>query len=148
MAQGTVNKPDERADFEAFRRLVEERFSGGDTSVVDEVCSDEMVEHQDGFEPKNREGVKGAIGFLHALAPDLQITIEDWAVSGDKVWARLRGRGTHSGTILGGPTGRSFDITVMDIARIRDGKIVEQWGVADRLGQMQQWGIIANGRSR
>ncbi len=126
----------------AFRRLIEEGFSRGDTGVVDEVCSEDFVEHQFGVEPANREGLKSAIGFLHRLSPDIQVTVEDSAVAGEKVWARLRGQGTHGGDVLGGPTGRRFDITVMDLCRFRAGKIVEHWGVADRFAQMQQLGIM------
>ena len=142
MSQVDVNDAEGKANLEAFRRLIVEGFSGGDTTVVDEVCADSYLEHQDGIEPNDREGLKGAIRFLHALAPDLEVTVEDATVSGDKVWARMKGRGTHSGRILGGPSGRPFEITIMDVCTFRDGKIVEHWGVADRLSQMQQLGII------
>ncbi|MDQ6897947.1 MAG: ester cyclase [Candidatus Dormibacteraeota bacterium] len=137
-----TNGSNHRAHLEAFRRLIVEGFSGGDTSVVDEVCADDFVEHQDGIEPNDREGLKGAIRFLHALSPDIEVEVEDAMVSGDKVWARLKGRGTHGGQVLGGPTGRPFEIAIMDVCRFRDGKIVEHWGVADRLSQMQQLGIV------
>ena len=40
------------------------------------------------------------------------------------------------------PTGRSFDIDLIDIVRFRDGKIAEHWGVADRLGLLQQIGAL------
>jgi predicted SnoaL-like aldol condensation-catalyzing enzyme len=142
VSQVDVNDAEGKANLEAFRRLIVEGFSGGDTTVVDEVCADGYLEHQDGIEPSDREGLKGAIGFLHALAPDLEVSVEDAVASGDKIWARLKGRGTHSGRVLGGPTGRPFEITVMDVCRFRQGKIVEHWGVADRLSQMQQVGII------
>jgi predicted ester cyclase len=142
MSQLDVNGAERKANLEAVRRLIVEGFSGGDTTVVDEVCADGYLEHQDGIEPSDREGLKGAIRFLHALAPDLEVSVEDADAIGDKVWARLKGRGTHGGRILGGPTGRPFEITIMDVCRFRDGKIVEHWGVADRLSQMQQLGII------
>ena len=31
---------------------------------------------------------------------------------------------------------------MIDIVRLRDGKIVEHWGVADRLGMLQQVGVV------
>ncbi len=142
MSQAALNGTDRQAPLEAFRRMIMEGFSGGDTAIVDELCADDFVEHQDGIEPKDREGLKGAIRFLHALAPDLELKVEDTVVRGDKVWGRMRAWGTHGGRVLGGPTGRPFEITVMDVCRFRDGKIVEHWGVADRLSQMQQLGII------
>jgi len=124
----------------AFRTLIDQGFGGGDAGAVDAVCAEDFVEHQDGF--TDRESVKGGIGFLHALAPDFNIPIEDVVAAGDRVWARLRAQGTHTGAVLGGPTGRTFGITVIDICRFRDGKIVEHWGVPDRLAQMQQLGVL------
>lgn len=58
------------------------------------------------------------------------------------MWARLSGRGTHAGDVLGAPTGRPFEITVMDVCHFEAGQIVEHWGVADRFAQMQQLGIV------
>jgi predicted ester cyclase len=134
---------DGQVELGAFRRLIEEGFSGGDPGVVDEVCATDYVEHQAGIDPANREGLKGAIRFLHTLAPDISVEIQDVAVSGDKVWARLRAEGTHRGSPPGRPTGRTLDITVLDVCRFKDGKIVEHWGVADRLTQMDQLGFVA-----
>jgi len=139
-AMGWVEE--EERNVTAFHRLIDEGFSRGDLSVVDEVCAEDHIEHQDGFTPPDRQGVKQGIAFLHRLSPDIAVTVEDLMAQGDKVWARLRARGTHSGDILGGPTGRAFDITVMDVCRFRDGRVVEHWGVPDRFAQMQQLGIV------
>jgi ketosteroid isomerase-like protein len=143
-----VNGSNDQVHLDTFRRLIDEGFSRGDKAIVDEVCAADFVDHQDGIEPTDREGLKGAIGFLHALSPDIEVRVEDATVSGDKVWARVKGRGTHSGQILGGPTGRPFEVTIMDVCRFRDGKIVEHWGVADRFSQMQQLGIVAQPAQR
>ncbi len=132
----------QQEQLKVFRRLIDEGFSGGDVGVVDQVCAEDFVENQHGIEPANREGLKSAISFLHRLSPDIKVTVEEVALSGDRVWARLAARGTHGGDILSGPTGRAFEVTVMDLCRFRDGKIVEHWGVADRLAQMQQLGVI------
>jgi predicted ester cyclase len=40
------------------------------------------------------------------------------------------------------PMGRSFAITVMDVCRFENGKIVEHWGVPDRFHQMTQLGLL------
>jgi predicted ester cyclase len=138
----TATAPATETNILAFRRLITEGFSGGDLSAVDEVIAPDLVEHQDGFDPRDREGVKRGIAFLHRLAPDIEVTVEDITAHDDRVWARLRARGTHSGTELGGPSGRSFDITVMDVCRFRDGRVVEHWGVPDRFAQMQQLGLV------
>jgi len=129
-----------------FRRLVEEGFSGGNTAVVDELFAQDFVEHQNGIEPPDREGVKLAIAFLHRAFPDLRVSVEDLTADGDRVWARLRGRGTHRGEGFGEATGRTITLDIMDACRFRDGLIVEHWGVPDRLGQMQQLGLLVSSR--
>ena len=68
--------------------------------------------------------------------------IEDLIVEGDKVWGRMTGRGTHKnqfGPLP--PTGKRFEITVIDIMRFKDGKLIEHWGVPDRLALMEQLGM-------
>ena len=139
---------DQERNLATFRSLIDRGFDGGDARAVDAACAPDCVEHQDGF--TGMESVKQGIGFLHALASDFHITIEDIVAAGDRVWARLRARGTHTGAVLGGPTGRTFDITVIDICRFSNGMIVEHWGVPDRLAQMQQLGVVpaAAGSSR
>lgn len=126
-----------------FRRLIEEGFSRGNLAALDELFAPDFVEHQDGFEPPNLEGVKSAIASLRTPFPDLKVTVEEIISSGDKTWARLTGRGTHLAPFMGRPpTGKSFAITVIDICRFENGKIVEHWGVADRLSQMAQLGLL------
>jgi predicted ester cyclase len=125
-----------------FRRIIDDGFTLGHLDVLDEIVAPDALEHQAGM-PPGPEGVKGAVRFLHTAFPDFRLTVEDLVVDGDKVWARLRGTGTHTGP-LGKvpPTGRAMDITVFDIARFKDGKLVEHWGVPDRFTQMQQLGLM------
>ena len=42
------------------------------------------------------------------------------------------------------PTGKEFEITVIDVARYgQDGRLVEHWGVPDRFGLLEQLGLLA-----
>ena len=133
----------EEQNKQVFRQLIEEGFSQGKLEVLNDVFAPNFVEHQDGFVPPNVEGVKGAIVSLRTAAPDLKLTIEEIIASGEKTWARITGRGTHRGPFMGRPaTGRPFAITVIDICRFENGKIVEHWGVADRLSMMAQLGLL------
>jgi len=73
----------------------------------------------------------------------LTLTIEDIVVDGDKLWARMTCRGTHQGPLMGlPPTGKPFTITVIDVCRFEEGKVVEHWGVPDRFAQMHQLGLL------
>lgn len=127
---------------ELFRRVVEEGFSQGNLAVIDELISPHHEEHQSGMAP-GPEGVKGAIAYLHAVFPDFALTVEDMTTDGDKVWARLRARGTQRGPHMGVPaTGRRIEIDVIDICRFKDGKMVEHWGVPDRFALLEQLGLL------
>jgi predicted ester cyclase len=77
------------------------------------------------------------------MAPDLRFTIEDTVEAGDVIWVRTRGRGTATGPFFGAPSGRPLDFTVIDVARVVDGRIVEHWGVPDRFAVLAQTGVLA-----
>jgi steroid delta-isomerase-like uncharacterized protein len=85
---------------------------------------------------------QGSVGFFKArLAgmPDLKVTVEAVVASADKVAASFVYEGTHGGTYLGVPaTGRKLRFTSCDIFRIKDGKLVEHWGMGDIAGQLAQ----------
>ncbi|WP_240343732.1 ester cyclase [Paenibacillus sp. SYP-B3998] len=93
--------------------------------------------------PQGPEGLKFASrGFRHAV-PDLQCTIEDLLVVGDKVTARLAFTGTHQGEFMGSkPTGKPVQFFAIDILHIKDGKVVEDWHLEDNLTLMQQLGVV------
>lgn len=125
-----------------FRIIIEDGFSKGDVTVFDRHASPDFVEHQYGFIPPNAEGVKKVIRSLHNAFPDFSMTIEDLATDSDKVWGRMTARGTQKGQFGPmPPTDKKFEITVIDIMRFKDGKLIEHWGVADRLALMEQLGM-------
>ena len=127
----------------ATRRVIEEGFGEGRLSVLDEVMAPGFVEHQAGISPATVEGVKRAITALHTAFPDMKVKTEEIVTSGDKAWARSTGRGTHGGPFMGmPPSGRPFTITVMDVCRFENGKMVEHWGVTDQLALMVQIGAL------
>jgi steroid delta-isomerase-like uncharacterized protein len=80
--------------------------------------------------------------YLNAF-PDVKATVEDLMADGDKVVARVSYRGTHQGAFRGiPPTGKQIAVTGINIFRIADGKLVEHWGLTDRLAVLQQLGVV------
>jgi predicted ester cyclase len=125
-----------------FRRVIEEGFNKGNVDALDECFPPTYTEHQFDL-PSTLEEFKGSIRYLRHTFADFSLTIEDIVAVGDKVWARMTGRGTHSREFMGRPpTGRSFTITVIDICRFEHGQIVEHWGVPDRFHLMTQLGFL------
>src|SRR5436305_10388465 len=114
-----------------MRRMFDEGFATGKVTVVDEVCSPQLADHQFGLAgvgDEAIENVKNAIRDVHRAVPDIVFTIEDAVETGDTIWMRVRGRGTATGPFFGPPSGHAVDFTVMDVARVVDGRIVEHWG--------------------
>ena len=127
---------------EIFRRVIEEGFNKGNLDALNACFSPTYSEHQFDL-PPTLEEFKGAIRYLRDTFSPFSLTIEDLVADGDKVWARMIGRGTDSKGLMGRPpTGRSFAITVMDVCRFEHGKIVEHWGVPDRFHQLAQLGLL------
>jgi predicted ester cyclase len=135
----------EMADPEVvLRRLIDEGFSGGNLDVADELVADDLVEHQSfgPHHPSGSEGVKSVIASLRRAFSDFRLEVADLVVDGELVWSRNVGSGTNDGPFMGHPpTGRTIQIEVFDVVRVRDGKIVEHWGVPDRLGALFQLGL-------
>ncbi|NTU82325.1 MAG: ester cyclase [Chloroflexales bacterium] len=125
-----------------FRRVIEEGFNSGNLDALDACFSLHYTEHQFGL-PATLEEFKGSIRYLRDTFAPFSLTIEDLVADGDKVWARLTGRGADRNGLMGRPpSGRSFAITVIDVCRFADGKIVEHWGVPDRFHQLVQLGLL------
>jgi predicted ester cyclase len=85
--------------------------------------------------------------------PDFHETIEDIIAEGDKVWVRFNFTGTHTGEyqeylpsigkITLAPTGKKITISLVDIFRIVDGKVVDWiWEVYDGFDFLKQLGLI------
>ena len=70
-------------------------------------------------------------GFIGAL-PDLNAQEQDIVADGDTVAIRFVVEATHQGELLGiAPTGRRVRWDAIDVYRVRDGKISEEWAADD-----------------
>ena len=89
------------------------------------------------------EQFKQHIAIVFAAFPDGYQTIEDMIAEGDKVVFRSTFRGTHKDELEGiAPAGKKVEITLMQIARIVAGRVLEFWHYPDELGLRRQLGVI------
>ncbi|MER7071821.1 ester cyclase [Terrabacter sp. NPDC000476] len=129
----------------ALDRIMREGFMTGDVSVVDDLCAPDLVEHQFGLAGSASqaiEHVKDAIRDVHAMMPDSSVELADWAVRDDTAWCRFVVSGTQTGPFFGPPSGCPVTLTVIDVARVVEGRIVEHWGVPDRFAILAQAGLL------
>lgn len=83
---------------------------------------------------------------LRAL-PDLHIEPLDVFSGQNRVAARIRVTGTHTGeAFLGAPgTGQQVDVQGINLYRFENGKVRETWQLIDALSLMRQLGTITTG---
>jgi predicted ester cyclase len=108
---------------------------------MDDLMDENMVDHNPipGL-PPGRAARKQILAMFHA-AFDVQITLDLLLAEGDYVVDRWSASLTHKGGFMGIPaTGKTAQVTGIDISRLIDAKIVETWHVEDIAGLMQQLG--------
>ena len=105
-------------------------------AAADEIYAAEFVGHWTGRpDTHGREEFKAFVTDARTQFPNWNETVEQVVAEGDLVVTRFTSRGTFEGEPSHGK-----EVTMLEIAihRIVDGKIVEQWTVADILGMRQQ----------
>ena len=86
-------------------------------------------------------GVERFVSQFLTSFPDLQHTVEEMLVDGDRVAVRFLAQGTHTGAWLHfAPTGKSIQYTGVTWARIVDDNISEHHTWWDKAGLIEQIG--------
>jgi steroid delta-isomerase-like uncharacterized protein len=127
------------ADKEVARELYR-RVNAGDFSVVDEVISDDFVEHElvPGIE-QTKAGIRQLFEMFHTAFEGASFEVDSVIGEGDTVVAMCRMTGVHKAEFMGiAPSGQTINVGVADQFRFEDGKVVEHWGVMDSGALMQQ----------
>jgi predicted ester cyclase len=93
------------------------------------------------LEPLTIEGQRGRLAAMQQAFPDAGVELGEVVVEGDLVAFQSVMRGTHRAQFRGLPaTNRPFAVHLVDIVRIRDGKLIEHWGGPDLLDLLTQLG--------
>ena len=133
----------EEQNKELVKRYVEEEDKGNLLEIIDEIVASDVIYHYPNNVTVNGlDSIKESSPQFHKAVPDLKHTIEFMVAEGEFVTTRYTWRGTHKGEYWGvEPTGKELTFTLIDVCRVKDGKIVEAWIEADFLGVMQQLGM-------
>ena len=123
------------------QRFYDEIINQKNLAALDQFVSPNAVNHTvpAGFP----QGPSQFLGLHLNAFPDAKATVEDLLADGDKVIARVSFRGTQQaafGSI--NPRGKPITVMAINIFRITNGKMVEHWGLADRLNALQQLGVV------
>ena len=124
-------------------RTHDEVWSGGNLDVIDELYSVDYISHWADGEDSDREGLKKMVNEARSAFPDLKEQVVHVVAEGDLVVSHFISSGTITGESNGGDASdRKISRPEIAIHRIADGKIVEQWTVADQLTLMKQLGLM------
>jgi len=124
----------------ALTRQFFDRISAGDLSAVDELISDDYVEHEQvpGL-ASGKAGARQLFEMFHSAFDQAAVDVDDMIAEGDKVFVLARMTGTQRGEFMGvAATGNTIDVTICDYFRIDNGTLIEHWGVIDAAGMMHQ----------
>lgn len=129
------------------RRFHFDLFVGGDLAAADQICASDFVLHAPGLPSEMQRGPEGVRRLAEAIRTGfgnaMQITHDDTIGEGDKVVIRWTASGMHQGDLFGvPPTGKSVQVTGIDIFRVAGGQLAELWQNWDQLGMLQQVGAI------
>ena len=127
------------------KRLIEDFankvFIRHELDGLEEFIREDYIQH-------NADCTQGLAGFIEFFTtifnavPDFSYTVKQIIAEGDFVWIYSRTTGTHTGApwLDAPPNGNRLDFDVVDMFRIRDGKIAEHWDVADTYTFFKQLG--------
>jgi predicted ester cyclase len=131
------------------RRFFEEVINQGRIDVADELFAPNFSGHGlAGRGATGPEGPKRAAREWRAAFPDIHFTVNDLIAEGERVVVHVTLSGTHHGTFMGvAPTGRRVTADGVELARLAEGRIVEEgWHFMDELGLLRQLGALAGHR--
>ena len=123
---------DIEANKQLFLAMIDRVVARDDWAAAASFFTDDFVAHGAGPQPTTLDGLQRLTRAWRAAFPDWHDEILDIVAERDLVVARLRASGTHLGRLADiEPTGESCQWGMIEIIRVRNGKIAEQWGYSD-----------------
>jgi len=130
-------------------RSLYDMFNKGDIDgmVAQAAESVEVMGVPSGMTLHGPEGMRQYTQSWASAFPDAQIEITNVVVSEDSAVVEFRGRGTHTGPLVGpqgeiSPTGKAVDVPFCDIYQIKEGKITSLRSYFDTATLMGQLGLM------
>jgi steroid delta-isomerase-like uncharacterized protein len=128
-------------------RWFEEVWNKGRAEAITELLAPDALIH--GLSDDGATSWQGPTVFkefhtkFRTAFPEILVTVEDTICEGDKVAARCKVRGKHSGDSLGfAATEALVEFSGVAIVRVKDEQIVEAWNNFDFMTLYKQLGVI------
>jgi steroid delta-isomerase-like uncharacterized protein len=127
-----------------FKQFVQ-FINTADENLAQQLISPVAKFHVPG-QPEPLQGPKGYLMIITMMRggfPDIQWTLEDLIIEGDKAAARFTMTGVHNCEFFGvPPTGKVIVVQAINFYRLENEQIIEEHGQPDMLGLLRQIGAI------
>lgn len=116
---------------ELVRRFNHELISRGNRAAFPDIVARDFIDHSAPPANSSADSLSYFIfDLLRVAIPDINVEIQDMIAEGEKVTTRKVFRGTFAADLLGlTATNKSIAIQVIDIFVVRDGRLIEHWGM-------------------
>lgn len=114
------------------RAALERVCSGAGLDPASDYYAADLVDHVNDLEFRGLAGTRQSIELYTSVLSDLEITVEEQVVQGDRVTSRF--------VVTGRSYGRRVRFNGITISRFVEDRIVEDWSVTDTLGLVRQLG--------
>ena len=116
----------------------------GDIDRIPEFISSDYVENYNGIRTEcGTRGAEAHIVGVRETFSDLTLTVERQIAEGEWVVSQVIARGVHTGNWMEmKPTGKAVEISVVNVDKVIDGKIVEHGGAANMLESLMHIGAV------
>ncbi len=134
MARSETRGADERKAI--ARKWFEEVINRRNLDAIPEIYTPDYVHHgSDGSQMRGLEAVRAFAAAILAASEDRHASVVQQVAEGDLVATRFVSRGHHTGLFMGiPPTGQAWTTAGINISRIEDGRVAEDWEVTHHSG--------------
>jgi steroid delta-isomerase-like uncharacterized protein len=128
-----VKRKDEQKR-DLLQLLFAEALGQGNFSLLERLFAPDFIDHSTPAQAAGYAGVREYFAAVRAGFPDIQVTLDDIIVEGERVAVRTTWRGTHLGEYEGTvPTGKTVSRSLIQIFHFVDGLIAEEWNAGTGL---------------
>ncbi|WP_268846703.1 ester cyclase [Flavobacterium aestivum] len=112
----------------------------GDAETINSLIADDVVDHMgpSGKEIKGGDSLKPMLIDMHNHMKDLKFDIITTSANADYVFTLSKITGTAIDASMGMPAGTVMNENVVDLVKIKDGKVIEHWSYTDPTVMMKQ----------
>ena len=131
------------------KAIIRDQFEFWNHGALDALGNQVAADATNFRRPTDSDQIRRIVTNWRTAFPDLHYTVDTVLAEDDQVLAFCTLSGTQEGPLpLRGwamlpVTGKYFTVKQMHLSRLRDGKVVEHWGVRDDLGMLVQLGHVA-----